>query len=87
MGHGCYVLLRHRHDVPVRCRGDVLMKRLGDVPSKGHWVFHLRRTCDVTGMYRESSLRRHHDVLLPGEYDLDYENKDENDGQPDVYQC
>ena len=34
------------------------MKRLGDVPSKGHWVFHLRRTCDVTG----STESRRYDV-------------------------
>ena len=29
-------------------------------------MFHLRRTCDVTGAYRETSLKRRHDVLLPG---------------------
>ena len=29
-------------------------------------VFHLRRTCDVTGTYKETSLRHRHDVLLPG---------------------
>ena len=29
-------------------------------------MFHLRRTCDVTGAYRETSLERRHDVLLPG---------------------
>ena len=30
------------------------------------WVFHLRRICDVTGTYKETSLRCRHDVLLPG---------------------
>ena len=29
------------------------------------WVFHLRRTCDVAGTYRETPLRRRYDVLLP----------------------
>ena len=29
-------------------------------------MFHLRSTCDVAGAYRETSLRRRHDVLLPG---------------------
>ena len=57
MGRRCYVLLRRRYDVPIR--------RLRDVPSRRRWVFHLRRTCDVAGTYRETSLRRHHDVSMP----------------------
>ena len=32
------------------------------------WVFHLGRTCDVVGMYRETSWGPRHDVLLPGGY-------------------
>ena len=62
----CYLLLRRRHDVPIRCRGDVPLRRLNDVPSRRRWVFHLRRICDVAGTYRETSLQRRHDVLLPG---------------------
>ena len=50
--------LRRGEDVPLR--------RLGDVPLRRHWVFHLRLTCDVTVTYRETSLRRRYDVLLPG---------------------
>ena len=66
MGRRCYVLLRHRHEVPVRCRGDVPLRRLGDVPPRRCWVFHLRRTCDVAKTYRGTSLRLRYDVLLPG---------------------
>ena len=66
MGRHCYVLLRRRHDVPIRRRGDVALRRLGEAPPRRHWVFHLRRICDVTGTYRETSLRRRHDVLLLG---------------------
>ena len=66
MGRRCYVPLRRRHDVPLRCRRDVPLRLLGDVPSRRLWVFHLRRTCAVAGMYRETSLRRRYDVLLPG---------------------
>ena len=29
-------------------------------------MLHLRRTCNVAGTYRETSLQRHFDVLLPG---------------------
>ena len=58
MGRRCYVFLRRRYDAPQR--------RLGDVPSRRRWVFHLRRTCDVAGTYRETSLRRRDDVLMPG---------------------
>ena len=66
MGRRCYVLLRRRHEVPIRRRGDVPLRRLGDFPTRSRWVFHLGRTCNVAGTYRETSLRRHHDVLLPG---------------------
>ena len=66
MGRRCYVLLRRRHDVPIKCHGDIPLRRLGDVLSRPRWVFHLRRTCDVAGTYRETSLQRRHDVLLQG---------------------
>ena len=62
----CYVLLRRRYDVPIRCRRDAPLRSLGDVPSRRHWVFHLTRTYDVAGTYRETSLRRRHDILMPG---------------------
>ena len=58
MRRRCYVLLRRRHDVPIRRRGDVPLRRFGDVPPRRRWVFHLRRTYDVAGTYRETSLRR-----------------------------
>ena len=64
--HRFYVLLRRRHDVPIRRREDVPLRRLGEVPLRRHWVFHFRRTCDVAGTYRETSLQCRHDVLLPG---------------------
>ena len=67
----CYVLLRRRHDVPIRCHGDVPLRRVGDVPRRHRWVFHLRRNFDVAGTYRETSLRRGYDVLLPGGYYLE----------------
>ena len=51
-------------------RGYAPLRRLGEVPPRPRWVFHLRRTCDVTGTYRETSLQRHHDVLLPVELSL-----------------
>ena len=66
MGRRHYVPMRRHHDIPIRRREDVPLRRLGDVPLRRHWVFHLRCTCDVTGTYRETSLRRRHDVLLPG---------------------
>ena len=66
MGRDCYVLLRRHHDVPIRCHGDVLLRCLGNVPPTRHWVFHLRRICDVVGTYRETSLRCHYDVMLLG---------------------
>ena len=61
----CYVLLRRRYDVPIRRRRDTPLRRLGDVPTRRRWVLHLRRTCDVVGTYRETSLRRRHDVSMP----------------------
>ena len=64
MGRRCYVLLSCRHEVPIRRRGDVRLRRLGHVPPIRRWVFHLRCTCDVPRMSRETSLRRRHDVLL-----------------------
>ena len=66
MGRRCYAFLRRYHDVTIRHRGDVSRRRLGDVPARRRWVFHFRRTCDVAGTYRETTLRRRHDVLLPG---------------------
>ena len=66
MGRRCYVLLRCRYDVPTRRRGEVPLRRLGDVPSRPRWVVYLGRTFDVVGTYRETSLRRRHDVLMPG---------------------
>ena len=62
----CYVLLRRRRDVPIKRPGNVLLRRLVDVPSRRRWVFHLVRTCDVAGMYRETSLRPRHDIWLLG---------------------
>ena len=69
MGRRCHDLLRRRYDVPIR-RRDALLRRLRNVPSRRLWVFHLRRTCDVTGTYRETSLRRRHDVLMPSGPDI-----------------
>ena len=66
MGHRCYVHLRRRHDVQIRRRRDVPLRRLGNVPPRRRWVFHLRRTCDIAGTYKETSLRRHDDVVFPG---------------------
>ena len=54
MGRRCYVFLRRRHDVPIRRREDVPLGRPGDVPPRRRWVFHLRHTCAVAGMYRET---------------------------------
>ena len=70
MGRPCYVFLRRRYGVPIRRRRDAPLRRLGGVPSRRCWVFHLRRTCDVAGMYREMLLRRRHDVLMPGGFIL-----------------
>ena len=66
MGRRYYILLRRNHDIPIKRRGDVPLRRLGDVPPRCRWLFYLRRTCDVTETYRETSLRRRRDVLLPG---------------------
>ena len=66
MGRPYYVPLRRRHDMLIRRREDKLLRRLGDVPLRRRWVFRLRRTCDIAGRYRETSLRRPHDGLLPG---------------------
>ena len=65
MGRRHYVPLRRRHNIPIRRREDVPLRRLGDVLLRHRWVFHLRRTCDVAGTYKETSLRRRHDVSLP----------------------
>ena len=65
MGRRHNVLLRRRHDIIMR-HGDVPLRRLGDAPVRRRWAFHLRHNCDVAGTYRETSLRRHQDVLLPG---------------------
>ena len=72
VGRRCYVLLSRRYNVPIRRRRDAPLRRLGDIPSRRRWVFHLRRTCDVTGTYRETSLRRRHDVLMPGGTVINY---------------
>ena len=50
------------------------MRRPSDVPLRRRWVFHLRRPCDVIGTYRETSLRRPHEVSLPGGTDNIYSN-------------
>ena len=51
--------LRRHYNCPIRRHGDIPLRRIGDVPSRRCWVFHLGRTCDVTGTYRETSLRRY----------------------------
>ena len=66
MGRRHYVPMRRHHDIPIRRREDVPLRRLGDVPLRRRWVFHLRRTYNVAGTYRETSLRRRHHVLLLG---------------------
>ena len=70
MGSCHYVPLRRHHNILIRRREDVPLRRLGDVPLRRRWVFHLRRTCDIIGMYTETSLRRRYDVLLPGGFPL-----------------
>ena len=75
MRRRCYVLLKCPHDVPIRCCGDEPLRRLGDVPLRRHWVFHLRRSCDVAGTHRETFLRRRHNVLLPGGSSVHIDNK------------
>ena len=54
------------YDVLIRRRGDVPLRLLGNVSPRRRWVFHLRRTCDIAGTYRETLSGRRHDVLLPG---------------------
>ena len=59
---------RRPGDVPItKHHGGLPLRRLGDVPWRLSWVFHLRRTYNVAGTYRDMSLQRRHDVLLPGE--------------------
>ena len=58
MGHRC-------RDVPIRCCGEVALRRLDNAPSRHRWVFHLRRIYEVAGAYRETLLRRPHNFLLP----------------------
>ena len=65
MGRRCYVLLRPRYDAPIKCRGDVPLRRLGNVSRRRRWVFHLRCNGDVARTHKETSLRRRYDVLLP----------------------
>ena len=65
IGHHCCIFLTSRFNVPVGHRGDVPLRRLGDVPSRRRWVFHLVPICSITGTYRDTSLRRRHDVLMP----------------------
>ena len=64
MGRRHYVPLRGRRNIPIRRREDVPLSYLGDVPLRRRWVFHLRRTCDVAGTYKETSLRHRHNVSL-----------------------
>ena len=42
------------------------IRTLRRLSSRRCWVFHSRRTCDVAGTYKETSLSRCHDVFLPG---------------------
>ena len=62
MGRRHYVPMKRHHDISVRRREDLPLTCFRDVPLKRCWVFHLRHTCDVTETYRETSLRRRHDV-------------------------
>ena len=59
-----YILLRPRHDVPIRRWRDVPLRPLSNVPPRRSLVFRLRRTCDVVGTSRETLLRRHYDIVL-----------------------
>ena len=77
MGRRYYVLSRHRHHVPIRCRGDVPLRRLGEVPPRRCWVFYLRRSCNVTGTYRGTSLQRRYDILLLGRLQFSVSNAQE----------
>ena len=60
-----YVFLRRCYDFQIWFCGDELMRRLSNIFPKSCGMFHLRRTCDVAGTYRETSLRRLHNLLLP----------------------
>ena len=60
------VLMGRRHCVSLRRRHDIPIRRREDVPLRRCWVFHLKRTCDVAGTYKETSLRRRDYVSLPG---------------------
>ena len=66
MGRRNYVNLRDHHNIPTKRRKDVPLRCLGNVPLRRCWVFHLRRTYELVGTYREKSLQRCHNVLLPG---------------------
>ena len=67
MGRRHNVFLRRHHDILIRRHGDEALRSFGNVPLRLWWLLHLRRTCDVAGMYRETSLQRRHDILLLGE--------------------
>ena len=76
-------LMRRLHYVPLRRGHDIPIRRREDIPLRRHWVFHLRRTCDVAGTYKETSLRRCHDVFLPGGKEssiLYFRSQNETDG-------
>ena len=60
-----YFSLTRCHEIPIRRHEDVPVTCLDDGPLRRLWVFHLRRICDVAATYRETLLRRRHDVLLP----------------------
>ena len=66
MGLRHYVPLRCDHDIPIRRREDLPLGRLDDFLLWRRWVFHFRRTYNVTGMSKKKLLRRRQDVLLPG---------------------
>ena len=63
MGRRCYVLLRSRHNVPIRCRTTETSWRRSTETSLG---VSFRRNCDIAGTYSETSLRRCYDIFLPG---------------------
>ena len=54
----CYVLLRRRHEVPIKRHGGILLRHLGDVPPRRRWMFHLRLSATSLGLTQ----RRHCDV-------------------------
>ena len=62
----CLIWYLSHYCVPIRRCGDILLKRLGDLPPRSHWVFHLRYTCDVSGTNKEMPLQRRHGILLLG---------------------